>query len=124
MSTAAQKLINKTRQQTLAQQVRVANNFWTRTKGLLGEKSLPAGNALWIQGSRWVGCNSIHTFFMQFAIDAVFVDRDMKVKAIYRNLGPWRVTSPALGAFSVFEMPAGTLDSFKVEVGDLLHVGD
>lgn len=118
------RLENKTRTQEVARDVRVAKSFWARTKGLLGESSLPEGRALWIQGTEFVGCNSIHTFFMRFAIDAVFVDRSLKVTKIYRNLVPWRMTWPASGAHSVFELPAGALENMKIEVGDQLYVGD
>jgi uncharacterized protein len=118
------KLVNKSRNVELARQVSVARTFWSRTKGLLGRPGLPRGSALWIQGSRLVACNSIHTLFMRFRIDAVFVDRDLRVKAVYRDLGPWRMTWPASGAHSVFEFAAGTLDEAPVEIGDQLHVGN
>jgi len=118
------RLENKTKTIEVANNVRVARTFWQRAKGLLGEKSLPEGHALWIQGSDLVGCNSIHTFFMRFPIDVIFVDRNLKVTKVYRNLGPWRVTWPAPGAHSVFELPAGSLSLHTVEVGDQLYVGN
>lgn len=124
MMKGRMRLENKTRAIEVASDVRVAKSFWQRAKGLLGEKSMPEGSALWIQGSDLVGCNSIHTFFMRFAIDVIFVDRDLKVTKVYRNLGPWRMTWPALGAHSVFELPAGSLSRHQVEVGDQLYVGD
>lgn len=121
---AKRRLFNQTRKTEVASHVEVAESFWSRTKGLLGRDSLPEGRALWILGSRFVACNSIHTWFMRFAIDAVFVDRDLRVRKIYRGLGPWRMTLPAAGAVSVFELPGGTLDRQTVEIGDQLHVGD
>lgn len=119
----APKLLNKSRTNEVAQLVRVADSFYSRAKGLLGESNLPEGEALWIKGSRFVACNSIHTWFMRFAIDAVFVDKHLVVKAIYRDLRPWRLTAPVLGAWSVFELPAGALAKTTIEVGDQLHVG-
>jgi uncharacterized membrane protein (UPF0127 family) len=118
------KLRNQSRQVDVADHVEQAISFWSRTRGLLGRTSFPEGQALWIHGTELVACNSIHTLFMTFAIDAVFVDRDLKVKRIYRELKPWRMTWPALGAHSVFELPAGTLRHRPIEVGDQLHVGD
>ncbi len=118
------KLTNRTKGVEVAANVRVARTFWQRTRGLLGETGLAPGAALWIQGTAIVPCNSIHTFFMRFAIDVVFVDRQLRVKKVFRDLGPWRMTMPAEGAFSVFELPAGALKSASVEVGDQLHVGD
>jgi uncharacterized membrane protein (UPF0127 family) len=61
---------------------------------------------------------------MKFPIDAVFVDRDLNVKKIYRSLPPWRMTWPARDAHSVFELPAGTLAERPVALGDTLYVGD
>lgn len=121
---AKRRLLNQTRDTEVAGHVEIADSFWSRSRGLLGRDSLAEGHALWIQGTRLVACNSIHTWFMRFAIDAVFVDRDLRVRKIYRDLGPWRVTIPASGAFSVFELPAGALAGQTIEVGDQLHVGD
>jgi uncharacterized protein len=118
------KLTNRTRQTAVAESVELAATFWQRSRGLLGRSGLPAGHTLWIQGTKWVACNSIHTFFMRFTIDAVFVDRDLKVKKIYRDLKPWRMTWPVAGANSVFEFSAGSLKDQSIEVGDQLYVGD
>ena len=61
---------------------------------------------------------------MRFPIDVVFVDKTLRVQAVYQNLGPWKMTVPALGAFSVFELSAGTLEQRPVAIGDQLYVGD
>lgn len=118
------KLFNKSKNTEIAQSVRVADSFFSRAKGLLGERELPSGRALWIKGSRLVDCNSIHTWFMRFAIDAVFVDKGLVVRAVYQDLRPWRMTWPVMGAQSVFELPAGTLRKAPVEIGDQLYVGN
>jgi uncharacterized membrane protein (UPF0127 family) len=121
---SALKLFNKSSGQEIASQVRLAQGFWKRNNGLLGVSHLPKGHGLWIQGSWLVGCNSIHTFFMRFSIDAIFVDRELRVKSVYQDLRPWRATWPTTGAFSVFELPAGTLKEATVEIGDVLNVGN
>ncbi len=113
------RLLNRTRNLELAREVKVAASFYARAKGLLGERSLSEGNALWIKS-----CNSIHTWFMRFPIDVVFVDERLVVRKVCKNMGPWRMTLPAFKASSVFEMPAGTLSRRPVEIGDELHVGD
>lgn len=97
---------NENRRDVLASKLETADTLVSRTKGLLGRQELPTGEGLWIKR-----CNSIHTFFMKFAIDAVFVDRNLKVVAVHRDLKPWRVTWPHLRATSVFELPSGTLRS-------------
>jgi uncharacterized protein len=100
----------------LATTLGTADSLITRTKGLLGRDSLPAGEALWIKR-----CNSIHTFFMRFAIDAIFVDDNLKVVSVYKNLKPWRITRLHFRASSVFELPSGTLNG-EIEAGDAMSV--
>lgn len=111
-------LKNLTTNQTLVPHLDVAKTFWSRGKGLLGRASLPAQEALWIHR-----CNSIHTFFMKFSIDCVFVDKNLQVKAIYKEIPPGRLIAPVWGASSVIEMAAGSATSMKISVGDQLYVG-
>lgn len=111
-------LMSKTTNQTLIPQLKVADTFWTRGKGLLGREALPNSEALWIHH-----CNSIHTFFMKFSIDCVFVDKNLKVKALYQDVRPWRLVPPVWGAASVIEMSSGSISRLKVSVGDQLYVG-
>ena len=72
--------------------------------GLMGRSNLASGEGLWIEP-----CNSIHMFFMLFAIDVLFLDRDGKVKRVLLRLRPWRVSPIVFGARTVVELPAGTL---------------
>lgn len=111
-------LVNKTTQQTLIPRLEVADTFHTRGKGLLGRDSLAGDHALWIHR-----CNSIHTFFMKFAIDCVFVDRQLKVRKVYHDVRPWRLVLPVWGASSVIEMASGTAKRLNINVGDQLYVG-
>lgn len=111
------QLVNKTKNTLVASEVFEAKSFWARTKGLLGRSSLPSGHALWIHH-----CNSIHTWFMKFPIDVIFLDRQLKVKAVYQNVKPWRLVFSFSGAVSVVELAAGQLSHQIVEKGDLLDV--
>jgi uncharacterized membrane protein (UPF0127 family) len=113
------KLMNRSKNVELASDVKIASSFFSRAKGLLGARTLPEGNALWIHH-----CNSIHTWFMRFPIDVVFVDDRMIVRKVCEHVGPWRMTMPSNKLKSVFEMPAGTVSRRPVEIGDELHVGD
>ena len=79
----------------------LADTMATRMKGLLGRKELPVGSGLWIRPA-----SSIHMFFMRFPIDAVFLDRDLRVVGIAESLRPWRVAWRR-GAHIVLELPAG-----------------
>lgn len=100
--------------QELATHVTVASSLSSRVRGLLGRTDLPAGEGLLIRP-----CKGIHTFFMKFAIDAVFLDKDSRVVALYHSLPPNRMTRISLKAVSVLELPAGVLGE-GVSVGDIL----
>ena len=65
--------------------VRVARTLFERMRGLIGTKRLPPGEGMLI-----LKCNAIHTFFMSFAIDATFLDRQDQIVKVVRNIRPWR----------------------------------
>lgn len=113
-----QVLKNETQNRILLTEVEVARSFWSRGKGLLGRNSLGPQEALVILWS-----NSIHTCFMKFTIDCVFLDRSMKVKALKPKIKPWRFVSPIWGARHVIEMGEGQISQLKIQLGDQLHVG-
>lgn len=110
------QLINQSQNKILASHVEVAKSLPTRMLGLMGRESLATDQCMWIHN-----CNSIHTFFMRFAIDVIFLDREMKVVEIRKNLSPWKLVLPIWRARSVVEF--ATLNSLDVKVGDILHVG-
>ena len=85
-------------------------------KGLLGRKELRAGDGLLLRPA-----SSIHTLFMRFPIDAVFLDRDLVVVGVARELRPWR-TAARRKARAVLELAAGAADD--VRDGMRLRVGD
>jgi uncharacterized membrane protein (UPF0127 family) len=104
MITTAKLSTNGNPEMPIANDLKTADTLLSRTKGLLGRSSLPAGEGLWIKR-----CNSIHTAFMKFPIDVLFVDKNLKVVSVYENLKPWRITRLHFSASSVIELPAGTL---------------
>jgi len=110
-------LKNATTQQTLVRRLEVADTLWTRMRGLLGRETISADEALWIKAS-----GSVHTFFMRFAIDLVFVNREMKVTKTVANVKPGRFVWKGWSANSVIELQAGFLERNPVRVGDKLHV--
>jgi uncharacterized membrane protein (UPF0127 family) len=101
----------------LAEKVEKAHGLYSRMKGLLGKKYLAEKNGLWIPA-----CNSVHTFFMRFTIDAIFLDKNLKVCALYPKLSPWRMTRIVWKANSVLELAAGTTEKTPLAIGDQLHV--
>src|SRR3954454_21881909 len=94
---------NLTRGTIVAQRVEVASSGPKRSKGLLGRKALEPGGGMWI-----IPCESVHTFFMQFPIDLIYLDRKHRVKKTRTAVPAWRV-SACLSAHSILELPAGTI---------------
>lgn len=91
-----------------------ASNSWTRFRGLLGRGQLREGEGLHI-----IPCSSVHMFFMYFALDLIYLDREQCVVKVVSGLGPWRI-SAARGAKSVLELPIGTIERSQTAVGDHL----
>jgi len=93
-----------------------AETFAARFKGLLGRDGLEEGGGLHIEP-----CNSIHMFFMKFAIDVVFLDDDLRVVRAISAIKPWRVTRVYAKASSVLELPVGAIGRSQVAPGDVLR---
>ena len=109
--------VNLRTHRELATNVRVADTLFTRMKGLLGKKELPIGEALWIKP-----CFSVHTFFMKFPIDVLYLDKRNQVIASVSNLSPNRMTRLYPQSFSVLELPPGTIAATNTEVGDEIKI--
>ncbi|MSQ27344.1 MAG: DUF192 domain-containing protein [Dehalococcoidia bacterium] len=99
----------------LAERLIVASTFWEKGWGLLGRASLPPGEGLLI-----TPCNSIHSFFMRFRFDAVFVDREWRVVYLSRAMRPFRVSRIVGRANSIVELPEGVINATATAVGDNL----
>lgn len=107
---------NETRNTVLAEAADLANTSATRRTGLLKHKCLEPGDGLWI-----VPCESVHTFFMKFPIDLVYLDKKRKVRKVRHAVPAWRL-SACLTAHSVLELPSGTVERTGTMVGDELAV--
>jgi uncharacterized membrane protein (UPF0127 family) len=106
------KVRNETRDTTLAEAADVADTSEKRRTGLLKHTSLEPGEGLWI-----VPCPSVHTFFMKFPIDLVYLDKKRKVRKVRHAVPAWRM-SACFSADSVVELPAGTVERTRTAVGD------
>ena len=109
------KIVNLTRDALLADKAELAISLGQRTKGLLGRLNLGKGEGLVIKP-----CSSIHTFFMRFVIDVVFVDRALRVVKTIEHMQPFRLSNPFLSAHLVIELPAGTIGQTNTKRGDRL----
>jgi uncharacterized protein len=117
MTAAGVTLTNARSRRVIARDVDLALSRRARRQGLLKHTSLSPHAALVL-----APCFMVHTAFMQFAIDIVFVDRKGTVKHLVRSLQPWRMAA-CPGAYATIELAAGTLDKHDVIVGDRLCLG-
>jgi uncharacterized membrane protein (UPF0127 family) len=111
-ATMSVDIFSKSNEQKLIARARVATSMWSRFWGLMGRRSLPNHEGLLIDP-----CNSVHTFFMRFPIDVLFLDEDDRVLKITTELRPFRV-AVGRGARRVLEIAAGRAASAGVRVGD------
>lgn len=95
--------------------IELAGTVWRRFCGLLGRKELPASSALWLRP-----CNSVHCFFMRFAIDVIYLDASGNILRIQPQLKPWRF-SLCRAATSVIELAAGECQRLDIKPGDQLQ---
>ncbi len=107
------KIINLTKETLLADKVILANTPFSRIKGLLGKQSLGGSEALIIEP-----CNSIHTFFMRFAIDVLFLDSQGKVVGIKENMPPFRLSRIYPKAKRVVELPPPAINQSRTCLND------
>ncbi len=112
------QLRNQTRDSIICPRCQLADNLWTRGKGLLGRKSLDEN-----EGILLVPGNSIHMFGMKFAIDVIFLTKDDIVTDLIADIGPGRAHIAKDNAgkpYAALELAAGTIARVGVQVGDRL----
>lgn len=102
---------------TLFPDVEVLDGTFERMKGLLGRDSLPAGAAVLIGR-----CSSVHTFFMRFSIDLVFLDAAGVVVRLVPAVRPFRMAWGGVRARSVVEARAGAIAEQCLALGDCLRM--
>lgn len=113
----ALRITNQTKSTTLASEARRADNVVSRFVGLLLSARLAPGQGLWL-----IPCRSIHSLGMRFAFDAVFLNQDLVVVRVVPNLPPMRLRESAHSAFSVLELPTGTIEMSQTEIGDQCQI--
>lgn len=99
----------------IATGVQLADNFWDRLAGYMF-RSRPHRPGILFEPAP-----SIHTFFMNFNLDVIFMDGEHRILKIYRNLRPWRHTCFYFRARKTLELPAGQFP-MDINVGDILEV--
>lgn len=110
---------NETRQAFLATELRVADSHLQRLMGLMStsSSSFQSGCGLWINP-----CHGIHTMFMRFPIDVLYLDREQRVMRVEDNVRPWRVSPVIIESATVLELPAHTAWNTGTKVGDTIEI--
>jgi uncharacterized membrane protein (UPF0127 family) len=109
------RVINRTRDEVLAERAELADNFWTRFMGLMGRRELPAGSGLVLQPG-----GGIHMWFMRIPLDVVHTDKRDRVTHVLRGIKPWRFGPLFVGGKRAIELPVGAAD--RVQVGDEIDI--
>ena len=110
-------IYNSTQNNLIADDVKVAENFFTRSIGLLSRKSISDNEALIIKP-----CCSIHTFFMKFAIDVLFVNRKNKIVGLYENVSPNQILPIYFSSYYVVELAAGQISNKNIQKDDIISL--
>lgn len=97
----------------------IADSFLKRFIGLMGKKELDCNSGLLI-----VPCQGVHTFFMHFPIDVVFLDKHNRVVYKIHNLKPYRLSPVIKEAHKVLELPAGMIKQSNISINDQIHIGN
>ena len=111
------QIINESKNTVLAEEAIVANTLSARLTGLLDRKELKVGHALVL-----MPCNSIHTFFMRFTIDVIFVDKHNRVIKTIPTLQPFRLTHLYFNSAFAIELPAGIIRATFTQEGDIISL--
>ncbi len=97
--------------------VRLTTTAWERMKGLLGSEQLGNNDALIISP-----CNSVHTLFMKYAIDVIYLDKNGTIKKIVPQLKPWHF-SFCLSSATTLELASGMAEKINLTMGQQIQCG-
>ncbi len=107
------KVINDRTREILFSDVKLADNIWSRFKGLQLQKKLSSQEGLLLRP-----CSSVHTFFMRFPLDLIHLDKTGRVLSITRQLKPWKIGPVVKSTWQILEVNSGTLDFLDIQTGD------
>jgi uncharacterized membrane protein (UPF0127 family) len=120
VSTAKRhRVVNATRNAVLADKAEKADDAWARFVGLMGRAGLAEG-----EGMEITRCSGIHTFFMRFALDVLFLDDAGTVIRAIEAIAPWRMTRFYSAATRVVELPPGVISRSGTKEGDRIEVSE
>lgn len=111
------KILNKSNDKFLATEVILADTFISRLKGLMLKKNLEKGMAMLIYP-----CNMIHTSFMKFPIDVIFLSDEYEVISVIENILPWHISPLVRKSIIVLELPSGAIKNTNTKIGDFIEI--
>ena len=111
------RVVNLRNNMVLAEKARIADTFFSRVIGLLNRSSLEEGEALILSPAK-----CIHSFFMRFTIDTIFLDKTGKVVGILPSFKPFRISPIYFKANLVIELPENTLQLTKTRLADTIKI--
>jgi uncharacterized membrane protein (UPF0127 family) len=103
------RVVNRTRDEVLAERAELANSRWTRLWGLMGRRELPRGAGLVLKPG-----GGIHMWFMRIPLDVVHVDKRDRVTHVLRGIKPWRFGPLFVGGKLAIELPVGAAASTRI----------
>lgn len=110
------KIYNSTQNNLIVDDVKMAKTFFTRSVGLLSKASISDDEGLIIKP-----CCSVHTFFMKFNIDVLFINKQNKIIALYKNVPKNKILPIHLNSNYVIELSAGSINSKNIQKGDMVN---
>lgn len=114
-NTEIQKSTNKEEKMLLFDKVTAAKSFFKKLAGLVFSRPLNLNEGLLIEC-----CSSIHTFWMRFSIDVVFIDRNNVIVYLMENLRPFRLSPIIREAVNVLELRSGAIKHNMMKTDDIL----
>lgn len=111
------RLVNQDNGQTIAESIESANTFFKRLKGLMFRQQLTNGCGLYLHP-----CKSIHTFFMKFPIDVLYIDKNWNVVGLEEQLKPGTIGKKFLGSASVIELESGSIKKNGIKEGQIVKL--
>ena len=110
------RIINKTKEAVILKRAKIAESFLSRLLGLMFKKNISVE-----EGMIFYYTSSIHTCFMRFPIEVVFLNRDMEAIKVYHKLKPFRLAG-TLKCYCIIEMLSCKIHEKAVDVGDVLEI--
>lgn len=101
----------------VVEDVHIADTYWKKFRGLMGNDSLQPGQALLLQGDNW-----IHCFFMKISIDVLFLDKQGHIVYLKEKMQPWTISPPVWQARGVLECYPGTITRCGLAVGQKIEI--